>query len=162
MTKASIFSSFIAMALLSACSDNAWFDSYKEISETGWSQDSVISFTIDITDTNAAYDARLLLRANADYPYSNLYIFREVESERGKELRDTVQYVLADRFGKWLGEGVGDLKTYEWAYWPRSVQFKHAGTYKFTIQQAMRDHSLAGVTQVGLSLYKHKRNGREQ
>lgn len=156
-----VVAAFILLFAISSCGDQPYFETYQDISEEGWHKDSVLHFTVDITDTNVAYDARLLLRANNNYPYSNLYIFREVESDRGRELRDTLQYVMADRFGKWLGEGVGDLKTYEWAFWPRPVQFKHAGTYKFTVQQAMRNDNLEGITQVGLSLYKRERNGKK-
>jgi gliding motility-associated lipoprotein GldH len=128
---------------------------YSNFISTGnaWHQDSIIRFEVQVEDVSIPYRVTMKIRHNADYPYQNLYIFRTIMSAQGLEYTDTVNLLLADDQGNWLGEGLGELKTMSWAYNRKSLQFKESGNFTFTLQQGMRDEFLKGITDVGLEIY---------
>mgnify|MGYP006290818189 CR=1 FL=1 len=150
-----------ALALLSGCETGPVYEDHVDIPERGWYKDSVLSFTVGIEDTTVGYKILLHLRNNDDYPYRNIYFFRSVESERGTEFADTAQYLMADPYGKWLGTGVGQIKSHEWPFRESRVYFNQPGEYTFRMQQAMRTDYLEGLESVGLSVYKAENGEKE-
>lgn len=140
--------------IVAACEEQPFYESYLPVQEAGWHKDSSAVFEVEITDTSKRYAIVFNLRANEQYPYSNLYLFRSIESEEGIEYRDTANLTLADRYGKWLGEGLGALKTFQRPFAPRALRFRESGIYKFHFTQAMRRDILPGVEHVGLSIYQ--------
>jgi gliding motility-associated lipoprotein GldH len=149
------------LALFWSCSEKPFFEVYHQIEAEGWSADSVQGFTVDIDDTSTAYTVLFNLRANDLYPYSNLYLFRSIYSEEGLEYSDTANLKLADPYGKWLGEGVGELKTFQRLYRAEPIRFNNRGSYRFEFTQAMRQQILPGVKAVGLTIFKEE-NGKEE
>lgn len=146
--------------LASACGRTVVYEEYVEIPDRGWYKDSVISFEVEISDTSSGYDLMLYLRNNHNYPYSNIYFFRSVASDRGMEFGDTSEYLMADPYGKWLGKGTGSIRSHEWPYRESKVFFNKSGTYTFNIQHAMRTDYLEGVESIGLGVFKAE-NGEE-
>lgn len=140
--------------MLTACGPKAVYEEYVDIPKKGWYKDSAVSFEVDVKDTSAAYEIVWYLRNNDQYEYSNIYLFRNVRSKRGTEFADTAQFLLADPYGKWLGKGVGELKTNTWPFKTGYLRFRHGGKYIFTLQQAMRTDYLKGVENVGLGIFK--------
>ncbi len=140
---------------LGGCGEKPVYEAYVAIPESGWQADSIVTFDVPVKDTSEGLLIQLNLRNNSDYPYSNIYLFREIRSSRGVEFRDTVQYPIADPYGKWLGDGLGELKTHHWPYSPRALHFRKPGRYIFTVQQAMRQEVLPGVEDVGLTIFKN-------
>ncbi len=155
----------LAVSVLAwACDPQPIYEEYVAVPGNEWVSDSTISFEIEIDDTSAVYQAVWYLRNNDNYEYSNIYLFRNVRSERGLEFADTAQFILADAYGKWLGKGIGELKTNTWPFKNGYLRFKHGGKYTFTLQQAMRTDRLKGVEDVGLGIYKldPKENGNKE
>ncbi len=149
-------------AIAVGCEPTPVYEEYVSVAGNSWSADSTVSFEVDIEDTSGVYQAIWHLRNNDDYEWSNIYLFRNVRSDRGIEFADTAQFILADNYGKWLGKGVGELKTNSWPFKNGYLRFKHSGKYIFTLQQAMRTDELKGVEDVGLGIYKlePKENGK--
>jgi gliding motility-associated lipoprotein GldH len=139
-------------AALVACGDGAIYDSFVSIDKNGWHQDSVIVFEVTVSDTSNRFEIFLTVRNNQNYPYSNLFLFREIETKGGIEFRDTAQYLLADRYGKWLGKGIGALRTNTFIYRNQALRFTKVGIYTFTLQHAMRDELLVGIEDIGLRI----------
>lgn len=139
--------------ILVSCGEPSMFDTFKPINGA-WHQDSIIQFVVPVEDNSATYAVSVKLRHNADYPYSNLYMFRTISSVNGVEYTDTVNYTLADASGKWLGSGIGEVKTMIWPYSRRGLQFTNAEKYTFSLQHGMRDTLLEGVMDVGLEINK--------
>ncbi|MGB0176513.1 MAG: gliding motility lipoprotein GldH [Owenweeksia sp.] len=155
---------FVASCLYS-CGEKPYYEAYVEIPENGWQQDSIITFDVTVEDTSSGFVIQLNLRNNSQYPYRNIFLFREIRSNRGIEFRDTVEYPVADAYGKWLGDGLGDLKTHQWPFSARALHFRRSGRYTFSIQQAMREEMLKGVEDVGITIFKtssseEKENGQ--
>jgi len=136
---------------LAACGNPRMYDSFKPINGA-WHQDSVVQFVVPVADNEETYAVSVKLRHNADYPYSNLYMFRTISSVNGIEYQDTVNFTLADATGKWLGNGIGEVKTMVWPYSRRGLKFTNTGKYTFTLQQGMRDTLLEGIMDVGLEI----------
>ncbi len=149
-----ILSLAIATFALSSCGRQAVYEEHVDVRESGWFKDSVITFTVTIEDTATGYDLMLYLRNNDQYTYSNIYFFRSLFSEKGMEFADTAEYPLADPYGKWLGKGVGSIRSHEWPYSQSKVYFKRPGIYTFKVQHAMRAEELQGIESVGMGVFK--------
>lgn len=145
----SIFGLFL---LLSSCGDEAYYDEFVKISNDGWSADSAVVFDVIATDTNTQYVVYLQLRHNTAYPYQNLYLFRSVFMGSEVIYDDKINYRLAEPNGKWLGTGFGALKTVQAPFSKSTLKFTRKGTYRFKVNQGMRDTILQGIEEIGLRI----------
>ncbi len=139
---------------LSSCEEQPFYEAYLEIEKGAWQADSIARFEVEIADTLSSYPIVINIRANDDYPYSNLFLFRKIYSEDGLEYSDTAEFKMADPYGRWLGEGVGELKTFKRVYRREPLRFRRAGAYRFEFVQAMRQDPLPGIEDIGLTIYK--------
>lgn len=145
------------IGVCTACQRNEIYNEFHSFSTDGWHQDSVLRYSIDITDSLAKYDILITLRHNNTYPYQNMWMF--VDEWYGGLLlnRDTIECDMADAYGRWFGAGVS---TFELPLlYTTSHPFAQTGEYVFTIQQGMRTEYLRGISNVGLQVVKH--NGKE-
>lgn len=137
------------LVLLAACNSNSVFDKYKPINKDVWNKDSLVVFKVPVIDTLQNHNLYINVRNNVDYRYSNLWLFVSIEQPGGEAVKDTFEMVLADPTGKWLGEGLGGLKTRESVY-RRNVFFPCSGDYTISLQQGMRNEELKGISDVGV------------
>lgn len=137
--------------MLWSCDANRFYDQSLELPEDGWHKDSTAGFTVQVEDTTKAYDFFITLRNNDDYPYRNFYLFMITTLPNQNMTRDTLELILADRQGKWLGKGFGAVKDNQIMV-RKDLLFPLSGTYHFMIQQAMRQEKLKGITDVGIRI----------
>jgi gliding motility-associated lipoprotein GldH len=142
---------FIILALLSSCDQNQVFDEVVAVPPEGWSESDTLSFNVAITDTSAIYDVLLHIRNEKTYAYSNLWLFVETTAPNGQTIHDTLEVILADDEGEWLGRGIGNVNTLLLPYITQ-VKFKYRGIYTFSIIQGMRDTMLENVLNIGLRI----------
>ena len=143
--------------LLSACNKQQIYSEFHSINQHGWHADSLMGYTIDISDSTAQYEVLITLRHTTQYPYQNLWLFVGEQYGNMPLHSDTIECFLADNHGKWLGKGISKytmLMLFDDAH-----IFSHTGEYTFTIQQGMRTDYLQGITDIGLQIIKH--NGKE-
>lgn len=141
----------IALLLLS-CDSNKVFDQYIEVENSTWKKENVAKFTVNITDTTNAHNLYINIRNKGSYAFSNLYLFVKIEGPDGNFSLDTVNCTLADKGGKWLGKGIGDLWDVKVPY-IGGFKFAKSGDYQFSFEQAMRvENGLEGITDVGLRI----------
>lgn len=153
--KIKLFATILGLYLMGiSCQEQPFYETYVPVNNAGWYADSIASFEIEVEDTLSAYRVELNFRANNSYPYSNLYLFRKIYSEQGLEYADTANLIMADAYGKWLGDGFGELKTFKRVFRRQPLRFSHTGTYRFEIVQGMREDPLIGVEDIGISIYK--------
>lgn len=144
--------SILLVLLLSACDKTRIFDENKSI-DGGWSWNNPIEFSVDIPDTLTPVNAYINIRNTSAYRFSNIYVFMTTTFPNGKQAKDTLNCLLADERGKWLGKGAGDL-------WDNRIMIKHnvyfnqKGTYRFKLEQAMRIDPLPDITDVGIRIEK--------
>ena len=144
---------FGSLLLLVACDTNRVYEDYKTIDPSGWNKDSVAQFDVDVPEIDQPYNVYINVRNKGNYPNSNLWLFMEIQEPEGKLLTDTIEYILAEKSGKWRGSGIGDLFDNQFVY-RKNVVFEKEGTYQFRIQQGMRTEMLKGIHDIGLRIEK--------
>ena len=145
---------FAAILLSTSCDRNMVYDHSLEISETGWHEDSVKKFDdVIINDSLSPFDFYINLRHSTNYRYSNFYFFLNTTLPNGQMSRDTIELILADRAGKWYGNGSGHIRDNRILV-RKKLKFPLTGKYHFTIGQAMRedDGILEGIRNVGIRI----------
>ena len=135
-----------------SCQRSVEFDQFSSIDKSGWSWNDPLTFEVELTDTVNVHDLFIQVRHTVDYPMSNLYMFVKVAGPSGQSLADTVNFILAESDGMWLGSGVGKLKELRLLY-RKNTLFKDPGIYTFVIEQGMRNPSLP-VTDIGIRIEK--------
>ena len=144
-----IFISLFAVA----CTSNDVYFQYQSVAQKGWSKDSLYSFDIPITDTNAVYNVYVNIRNRGKYPYQNLWLFLNKTTPDKIQSKDSIECYLADQRGKWLGSGLGSILEMPVLY-QQNVRFKVRGTYHYKIVHGMRDSVLNGINDIGMRIEK--------
>ena len=111
--------------------NNSVFNDYKTFSNQEWNADSLVQFKYSISDTVSENQIIIKVRHTVDYEFQNLFVF--VKSEQ----TDTIELLLADKSGKWLGNGIGDVREVVMAY-KMDKKFQKKGEYTLEVEHAMR------------------------
>jgi len=122
-----------------------------------WNSSNIVHFDVNINDTATAQNVYISVRNNSKYEYSNLYLFITAHSPNGNALRDTVEIILADERGKWLGKGAASIFTLYYPY-KTNIKFPTPGIYTFDIEQAMWIRDLKNISEIGLKIDKPGEN----
>ena len=145
----------ILSLLFISCDNSRILDENIDFVNETWHKDSALVFNVEITDTLAVYNIFLNNRITRQYEYSNLYLFIDTELPNDNAIRDTLECVLLDPSGEFLGKGFGSVWSNKIRY--RShIRFPYKGNYKFTIEQAMRDEQLKHILSAGIRIEKAK------
>ncbi|MBN1117142.1 MAG: gliding motility lipoprotein GldH [Bacteroidales bacterium] len=147
------FSATAVFFFLIACTGNVAYDDVQKVDKEGWQAGDVFSFNVPVADTASAFDILIHIRNNNNYEYSNLWLFIDTKAPNGNHMRDTVEFILADPSGKWLGKGLGAINTMLIPYKP-NIKFPNSGIYIFDIQQGMRKETLENIMDVGVRVQK--------
>lgn len=136
-----------------ACDPGRIFDQSHAIDEASWDRDSIMHYDVLIEDSLQITNFYITIRNNTDYPYSNIYLFVTTQFPNGHSATDTIECILADRGGRWLGDGSGRIKD-NLIMLQKALRFPLSGTYHFYIEQGMRDKKLIGIEDIGLRIEK--------
>ncbi len=141
---------WLLCCLFFSCATDAPYYQYQAIKETAWEKDKTYYFTFSITDNSYPYSIILDIRNNNKYPYQNLWLFCDEEPPIGAMVKDTIECILADEFGKWYGHGIS---LYESSFPIReNYTFPYPGQYTFSFRQGMRDSVIIGIQEIGLHI----------
>ena len=142
------------LVIFISCDSSIVFEEYKSFENQNWNTDSAAFFNYAITDTTSKNIIKIKLRHTVEYEFQNLFLFIETD------VIDTVELILANKEGMWLGSGVGDVREFEFEY-QNAKLFSKKGNFSFKIEQAMRYgetekiNLLNSVLAVGISIEKH-------
>jgi gliding motility-associated lipoprotein GldH len=143
----------ISLFLLASCGKDAMYDNTKRIPRGVWNKEETVRFEVPVTDTVHPYRFYLNVRHSTDYRYSNVYFFINTVFPDGKKARDTVECILAQPDGKWIGKGISGTRDNQ-ILLRVGLRFPMKGTYLFEFEQAMREDTLNGISDVGLRLVR--------
>ena len=138
---------------IAACDSKRVYEQNVDIPDYIWDKESPIYFDAPITDTISLHNVYINIRNASGYGYSNIYLFLDTKYPDNKMSRDTIECILADPAGKWLGDGSGDIWDNQILF-KKNVRFRQIGTYKFRFEQAMRMPKLPMIMDVGLRIEK--------
>ncbi|MCB0395263.1 MAG: gliding motility lipoprotein GldH [Flavobacteriales bacterium] len=157
MKHASIIIRFMCcITLLTSCDPNRVYEENKAIEGDAWKVSEPLNFEAEITDTTQAYNVYLNVRNASHYGYRNLYMLVATTFPNEQVIQDTVQVLLANEAGEWLGSGMGDIWDSQ-VMWKHAVRFPMAGKYRFRLEQAMRVDPLPFIMEVGIRIEKFER-----
>lgn len=141
--------------LLGACGKDTLFDEIAKIPDNSWDRTKPVKFDFEITDTVMPTDLYIHIRNTTDYRYSNIYLFLHTRFPNGKTAKDTIECILANPDGSWIGKGYSGIKENKIKL-REAMQFKQAGRYHLEIEQAMRVEKLEGISNIGIRIQKHE------
>jgi len=93
----------------------------------------------------------IFFRNTLDYPYQNLFLIIESQYNNKTLRKDTLEYLITNKYGQWLGNGLGKIKNNHFIV-DENMIFEQAGEYGFVIHHGMRENPLRGVNKVGLKI----------
>ena len=151
--RSSSFLLIISALFLSSCDKNRVFEENKEIPDNLWKVENKIKFEVDVKDTIHPHNFYINVRNSDGFPYRNIFLFITTDFPNGKKAIDTLDCILADENGKWLGDGLGDIFDNQIPFKKR-VRFPLTGKYSITIEQGMRVPELPLIMDVGIRIEK--------
>jgi len=145
-----ILALFLVLILVSGCNQSE--DVHIKNLNGKWNKKTEQKFDFEISDAGHPKNIIFVVRNNNDYPYSNLrLIVNFLNTKSGKKTVDTLNYVMAEPNGKWLGKGFGETKEILFLYKP-DYKFPENGKYSIGIIQAMRNDNLPGIEDIGIKI----------
>lgn len=118
-----------------------------------WDAKFPIILEFDIKNTQQPKNIIFVLRNNNDYPFANIRFFASItQLNQSKPLvQDTLNYIIAQPDGKWIGTGFGSTKEIQLEY-KSNYTFPAPGKYLIKIKHAMRENVLNGIEDVGVKI----------
>ena len=144
---------FFFLIIFIGCDPGRLYDQSKSIPDSGWHKDSVAEFFVKVDDTLQAYNFYITIRNNDNYSYRNFHFFLNTKLPNGNNTCDTIELILANIEGKWLGKGFGSVKDNQIPI-RKNLLFPLKGTYAFKIEQGMRQEKLEGLVDIGIRVEK--------
>jgi gliding motility-associated lipoprotein GldH len=128
--------------LITACDDKRFYENNLPIKNEIWNINDKPFFEVKVEDTIQLF--------NSSYEYSNIYLFLNTYYPNGEQSRDTIECILADSKGYWLGKGREIIE--HQILFKRGVSFPMSGVYRFEFEQAMRKDELKDILDIGLRI----------
>lgn len=138
---------------LSSCDPDRVFEENRNMEDYIWKADQKAVFNVNITDSITPHNLFINVRNTDNYKYSNIYLFVTTAFPGGQVARDTLECILADDQGHWLGDGLGDIWDNR-IFFKKNVRFPSKGTYTITLEHAMRTEELKDIMDVGVRVEK--------
>ena len=155
-----IFGFLCLFFCLVSCNSKLEFSKYQNVQGGNWAIDRPVNFEFSNLDSVQSYNMFINVRNDNDFQFSNLFLITELEYPDGNTQKDTLEYVMAEPTGEWLGKGIGSVKENK-LWYKESVVFPDSGVYKVKVSHAMRKNGdvegisiLEGITDIGLEIEK--------
>ncbi|HEX2605898.1 MAG TPA: gliding motility lipoprotein GldH [Flavisolibacter sp.] len=149
----------LLLLCVQSCQTIDLYEKHVTIPNHEWKSSFKPQFQFTITDTTAAYQLFIVLRHTDKYNFNNIWLnlYAQAPGTPSRKF-GPIEMPLAAKESGWLGTGMDDLYDHRVALSldPAQFHFKKAGTYVFTIEQAMREDPLTQVLNVGLRIEKQK------
>jgi len=137
------------MSLIGACNRPETF--LHNFSEKKWNATDSVIFSFDIDGINNEKSISFFFRNNLDYPYRNIFLFIELHNDDRVVGVDTVQYLISNKYGQWLGRGLGKTRD-NYFIFNHQYFFPDSGEHKIIIRHGMRSSQLVGAVKFGVKI----------
>lgn len=139
---------------LASCTTVDLYEKTVPIPDHKWKSSYKPEFDFIIKDTTALYQAYLVIRHTEKYNYNNIwlnYYFQRPGDTLRKESRE---FQLATNDKGWLGTGMDDIYEHRIKLTSNADKVNRTGTYKFILENIMREDPLKEVLNVGIRIEK--------
>jgi gliding motility-associated lipoprotein GldH len=142
--------------LVSACGTIDVFERNVNIPNHEWSNSYKPEIAFEITDTTSFYNIYVVLRHTDAYRYKNIWmnVYTQVPGDTIRKQR--LDLLLATDDKGWLGSGMDDIYEHRIRITNIPQRLSRPGTYKFKLEQIMREEPLQYVMNVGVRVEKVK------
>jgi gliding motility-associated lipoprotein GldH len=137
---------------LVSCADIDLYEKNVTMPKHKWSSTYKPEFTFIIKDTTASYQLFFVLRHTEKYNFNNIWINLYSQPPGDTVHKARYELPLATNDKGWLGTGMDDI--YEHRIPLTDIRRFRAGTYKFLLEQIMREDPLDNVLNAGLRVEK--------
>ena len=149
------------LSCIVSCESNPLYIKYNSLNG-GWLKDSVQHFSFPNGDKTMLTSSYLMLRVNQKYRYNNIFVIITVTNSSGIISRDTIEYKVADNYGKFIGSKM--INIYELSLLhKKGIQLIPKENYFINVEHAMRNadetigvERLEGVLDVGYKFEKER------
>lgn len=145
-----------------SCSDTLVYSDYEATTNGSWNRDDVKIFEVKDLDSVVPHDVFIMVRNDNTFPYSNLFLIAELNTPDNRIIRDTLEYIMAEPDGKWLGKGFGSVLENK-LWYKENIIFSDSGVYTIQLSHAMRHNgqvegidNLKGITDVGIEIERQE------
>ena len=148
VNKAAALLAVFAVCCLYSCSSDVLYSEFKPLGD-GWSKSEPLRFDFPDSLTEDRTDFGIDVRHDNYYPYRNLWVVVDYLKIGKVAETDTVNIMLADKFGNWYGSGLGRL------YQLRSTVRRGMNADEFdgvVVWHYMRCDTVTGISDVGVSI----------
>lgn len=137
---------------ITACNQHTVYHSYQSIPYKGWEKSDTLFFQVPITDSlPTTLQLFAEVRNGSDYQHQNLYLIISNNLSDSLTIKtDTIEFVLTDKTGKWIGAGWGSL--YQSVKPLGTALTTQPGTYTFKIVHGMKNELLPGINNIGIRI----------
>jgi gliding motility-associated lipoprotein GldH len=146
-----ILGAILFSLIFTACNQQVLMDENLAVDDEGWDFRNRARFEVLVEDTISLHAFYLNVRQKETYRYNNLYVFLHTTFPNGTLTHDTIECLLAQPDGKWLGKTSGSYISNQ-ILLNESLRFPLAGQYRFEIEQAMREEKLHGIADIGIRI----------
>ncbi len=147
---------FTLLFLITNCGQAVLVDNFMEVNENAWDVSQKLKTEVVIDDTLSTFNFYINVRNTTDYANSNFFVFIKTIFPDGKIAIDTLECLLADNQGKWLGKGNSKIKDNKIMF-KKDAIFPMKGKYVFEIEHAMRENIISGIKTIGITIEQNKK-----
>ena len=145
-----IFLSLIIFSfLIIACTKVDVFEKNVTIPDHEWSSAFKPEIVFQITDTLSTYNIFTVVRHSDAYRYKNIWVNIYTQAPGDTMNKQQLDLKLAPDDKGWLGSGMDDIYEHRILITDKPVALK-AGTYRFKLENIMREDPLEHVFNVGI------------
>ncbi len=128
----------------------------------GWGTNEVVDFNFKGPQNSSNQDLLFILRHNKNYAFSNIFLIADIKFENDSIKTDTLEYVLSEKNGKWLGEKKLSIVEHTLIY-KKNLKLIKDSSYTVTVRNSMRLNNeigpiqnLENILDLGLSIQSVK------
>lgn len=139
----------------SACRNETKYHSFQYIKNKDWNKSDTLIYNIPVTASKGIYRLQIEIRHTDNYKYKNLWLEMSNNlKDSTRFVKDSIQLKLADKSGRWYGDGIGGLYQFDTLFTKRIIVSQTANNHSLRITHIMRDNSLPGIRDIGIRLDK--------
>jgi len=140
---------------LSTCTTVDLYERTVSLPGHEWKSTNKPEFNFIITDTTVLYQVFFVIRHTEKYNYNNIWVNYYYQPPNDTLHKEAREFQLATNEKGWLATGMDDIYEHRIKLSPDAGKLK-AGSYKFILENIMREDPLKEVLNVGVRIEKVK------